>query len=120
MAKCIMIVDDSASMRQMVSFTLKKAGYDVVEAVNGKDGCDKIKQSKVDLIVTDLNMPEMNGIDFIREVRLNPSYKFTPVLMLTTESQKDKIDEGKKVGCSGWIVKPFSPEHLLSTIQKMV
>lgn len=120
MAKNILIVDDSASMRQMVNFTLKDSGYDVIQAVHGKDAIDKLNGAKVDMVITDLNMPEMDGIEFIRQVRSKDGYKFVPVVMLTTESQETKKEEGKKAGASGWIVKPFTPEQLVGIVKKFV
>lgn len=119
MAK-ILAVDDSASMRQMVSFTLKGAGHDVVEAVDGVDALSKAKGNQVDLVLTDVNMPNMDGLTLIKELRALPSYKFTPMLTLTTESGGDKKMEGKQAGATGWIVKPFSPDQLLATIKKVL
>ncbi len=120
MAK-ILAVDDSASMRQMVSFTLKGAGHDVYEA---SDGVEALKmansQSGVDLVISDINMPNMDGISLIKELRALPDYKFTPILMLTTESGSDKKSEGKAAGATGWIVKPFNPDQLLATIGKVI
>jgi len=119
MAK-ILAVDDSASMRQMVSFTLKGAGHDVVEAVDGVDALQKAKNNQVDLVLTDVNMPNMDGVTLIRELRGLPDYKFTPMLTLTTESGGEKKSEGKQAGATGWIVKPFSPDQLLATINKVL
>ena len=119
MAK-ILAVDDSASMRQMVSFTLKGAGHDVVEAVDGVDALQKAKNNPVDLVLTDVNMPNMDGVTLIRELRSMPDYKFTPMLTLTTESGSEKKSEGKQAGATGWIVKPFSPDQLLATINKVL
>ena len=116
----ILAVDDSSSMRQMVSFTLKGAGYDVVEAVDGQDALNKAKSQQFDLIVTDVNMPVMDGITFIRNLRAEANYKFTPMLMLTTESAADKKTEGKAAGATGWIVKPFNPVQLINTIKKVL
>ena len=116
----ILAVDDSASMRQMISFTLKGAGYDVVEAVDGVDGLNKAKQTSVNLVITDVNMPNMDGISLIAELRKLPSYKFTPLLMLTTESAPEKKQAGKAAGATGWIVKPFNPDQLLGTVQKVL
>ena len=116
----ILTVDASASMRQMVSFTLKGAGYDVVEAVDGVDALGKAKSQTFNLVVTDVNMPNMDGISLIKELRTLPSYKFTPLLMLTTESGGNKKQEGKAAGATGWIVKPFNPDQLLATIQKVL
>ena len=116
----ILAVDDSASMRQMVSFTLKGAGYDVIEAVDGVDALNKAKQKSVNLVITDVNMPNMDGIALIAELRKLPSYKFTPLLMLTTESAPEKKQAGKAAGATGWIVKPFNPEQLVATIKKVL
>lgn len=120
MAK-ILAVDDSASMRQMVSFTLKGAGHEVCEACDGAEAL-KLAQSEsgVDLVISDINMPNMDGISLIKELRALPTYKFTPILMLTTESGADKKSEGKAAGATGWIVKPFNPDQLLATIGKVL
>jgi len=118
MGKTVLIVDDSASMRQLVTFALKGAGYDVVAAVNGKDALGKL--AGVSMVVTDLNMPEMDGIELIRNVRANAASKFTPVVMLTTESQESRKQEGKQAGASGWLVKPFKPEELVDVVKKFV
>ncbi|MGN7612813.1 response regulator [Magnetococcales bacterium HHB-1] len=120
MAKKIMTVDDSSSVRQMVSLTLKGAGYDVVEGVDGQDALNKLKASPVDMVVTDLNMPNMDGITLIRNLRQLPQYKFTPIIMLTTESQAGKKQEGKSAGATGWIVKPFKPDQLLGVVKKVL
>ncbi len=120
MAKVIMTADDSASVRQMVSFTLKQADYDVVEAVDGSDALNKLNSTKVDMLVTDLNMPNMDGIELIRQTRTNPQYKFIPIIMLTTESQAEMKQKGRQAGATGWIVKPFKPEQLLSVIKKVL
>jgi len=117
--KTIMTVDDSASVRQMVAFTLKNAGYGVIEAVDGKDAVSKLKGS-IDMVVTDLNMPNMDGIQLIRAIRAQAAYKFIPIIMLTTESQSGKKQEGKDAGATGWIVKPFKPEQLLTVVQKVL
>ena len=116
----IMAVDDSASMLQMVVFTLKGAGYDVVEASDGQYALDIAKTRGVDLVITDVNMPRMDGITLITELRKLPSYKFTPLLMLTTESSPEKKQQGKAAGATGWIVKPFNPEQLLNTVKKVL
>jgi len=116
----VLAVDDSASMRQMVSFTLKGAGYDVVEAKDGVEALAIAKTSNFNLVVTDVNMPNMDGISLIRELRALPDYKFTPMLMLTTESGTDKKSEGKAAGATGWIVKPFNPDQLLATIKRVI
>jgi two-component system chemotaxis response regulator CheY len=118
--KQILTVDDSSSIRQMVSFTLTKADYQVAEAVDGRDGLAKAGQQKFDLIITDLNMPNMDGIQMIAALRKLPGYGFTPILMLTTESQSEKKDEGRKAGATGWIVKPFKADQLIAVLQKLV
>lgn len=120
MSKRILTVDDSASIRQMVSFTLKEAGYETVEAVDGKDALAKLNGTPINMIITDLNMPNLDGIGLIKGVRANPSYKFIPIVMLTTESQDSKKMEGKQAGATGWIVKPFKPEQLLAVIKKVI
>lgn len=120
MANTILIVDDSASMRQLVSFTIKEAGFGVLEAMNGKDALAKALSSRMDLVITDLNMPEMNGIELIKELRGREEYKFTPIVMLTTESQDGMKQAGKQAGASGWIVKPFKPDQLLELVKKFV
>lgn len=117
----ILAVDDSTSMRQMVSFTLKGAGYEVVEACDGLEALNLAKQeSGVDLVLSDVNMPNMDGIQLIKELRGLTDYKFTPMLMLTTESAGDKKSEGKAAGATGWIVKPFNPDQLIATIKKVL
>jgi len=119
MAK-ILAVDDSKSMRQMVSMSLKSAGHDVTEAEDGAMALDIAKKQGFDLIVTDINMPNMNGIELITALRTMPNYKFTPILCLTTESSDDMKGKGKSAGATGWIVKPFSPEKLLATIARVL
>lgn len=119
MSKTIMTVDDSASVRQMVSFTLRNAGYTVIEAVDGKDALSKLR-GDIHMVITDLNMPNMDGIELIRNVRKQTAYKFIPIVMLTTESQASKKQEGKSAGATGWIVKPFKPEQLLGVIKKVL
>ncbi len=120
MSKLIMTVDDSASIRQMVSFTIKGAGYEVLEAVDGQDALAKLDGSGINMMITDLNMPNMDGIELIRNVRANAAFKFIPIIMLTTESQAEKKQEGKSAGATGWIVKPFKPEQLLAVIKKVL
>jgi len=117
MGKRVMAVDDSATVRQVLQMTLEGAGYEVIEAVDGKDALDKLRVHQVDMMVTDLNMPNMNGIDLIRQVRQNPGNRFMPIIMLTTESQPEKKQIGKAAGASGWIVKPFKPEQLLAVVR---
>ena len=116
----ILTVDDSASMRQMVAFTLKGAGYEVAEAADGQEALQLCQGRRFSLVLTDVNMPRMDGISLIRALRALPSYKFTPILMLTTESAADKKAEGKAAGATGWIVKPFNPDQLLATIKKVL
>ncbi|HEX2982059.1 MAG TPA: response regulator [Ignavibacteriales bacterium] len=120
MSKTIITVDDSASIRQMVNFTLQEAGYTVIEAGDGKDALEKVNGSAVDLVITDLNMPNMDGIELIKSLRSSQNYKFVPIIMLTTESQETKKKEGKDAGATGWIVKPFKPDQLLSVIKKVL
>lgn len=120
MARTALIVDDSLSIRQMVAFTLAEAGFDVVEGANGKEALEALEGRKVDLIITDLNMPVMDGMTFIREARQRPATRYTPILMLTTESQAAKKQEGKAAGATGWIVKPFQPERLVQVIAKVL
>lgn len=115
-----MTVDDSASIRQVVSFTLSNAGYDVVTAEDGADAVAKLLNAPVDLVITDLNMPNMDGIELIRNVRKDPGLKFVPVVMLTTESQPAKKQEGRAAGATGWIVKPFKPDQLLAVVKKLL
>jgi len=116
----ILTVDDSASMRQMVNFTLRKAGYEVTEAVDGEDGLAKVTSERFDLIITDLNMPNVDGIQLITSARKIPGYSFVPILMLSTESQAEKKDAGRKAGATGWIVKPFNADQLVAVVQKLV
>ena len=116
----ILTVDDSASMRQMVAFTLKGAGYEVAEAADGQEALQLCQGRRFSLVLTDVNMPRMDGISLIRALRALPSYRFTPILMLTTESAADKKAEGKAAGATGWIVKPFNPDQLLATIKKVL
>lgn len=116
----ILTVDDSASMRQMVTFTLKSAGHDVTEAVDGVDALEKAKQGAYELVITDVNMPNMDGITLTKELRDLTDYRYTPILTLTTESDKNKKQEGKNAGATGWIIKPFNPEQLLLTIKKVL
>ncbi|MGD1093838.1 MAG: response regulator [Bryobacteraceae bacterium] len=119
MSKVILTVDDSASVRQMVSFTLTDAGYTVIEAVDGKDALTKLTAS-VNLVITDLNMPNLDGIGLIRNVRANAACKGVPIIMLTTESQESKKQEGKAAGATGWIVKPFTKQQMLAVVKRMI
>ncbi|AXQ14070.1 MULTISPECIES: response regulator [Shewanella] len=118
--KTILAVDDSASMRQMVSFTLKTAGFDVTEANNGEEALKVAQGREFDLVISDVNMPIMDGIELIRNLRELPNYKFVPMLMLTTESTTDKKQQGRAAGATGWIVKPFNPDQLLATVRKVL
>jgi two-component system chemotaxis response regulator CheY len=119
MAKRILIVDDSASMRQVAGMALTRAGYEVVEAVDGEDGISKLT-GKLHLILSDVNMPKLDGIGFLKAVKANPAYKFTPVVMLTTEGGDEKKNEGRAAGAKAWIVKPFQPQTLLDAVAKLV
>jgi two-component system chemotaxis response regulator CheY len=119
MVKRVLAVDDSRTMREMVSFTLKKAGYEVVEAEDGQAALKAVAGLTVDAVITDLNMPNMNGFDLIRALRASPSFKFTPILMLTTEGDAAKKAEGKAAGATGWIIKPFIPEKLIEVVNKI-
>lgn len=119
MAKTIMIVDDSASMRRVVGIALKGAGYDVLEGVDGRDALSKLTGQKIHLIISDVNMPVMDGITFLKSVKQMPAYKFTPVIMLTTESEESKKREGQSAGARAWVVKPFQPERLVDAVQRL-
>ena len=120
MAKTILIVDDSASIRQVVGMTLKSAGYDVIEGVDGKDALTKLDGRKVHLIISDVNMPNMDGITFLKNVKQLPAYKFTPVIMLTTEAGEAKKEEGRAAGAKAWVVKPFQPAQMLTAVSKLI
>lgn len=120
MAKIIMIVDDSSSLRQVVSMALKGAGYDTIEACDGKDALSKLTGNKVHLIISDVNMPNMDGITFVKEIKKHPKYKFTPVIMLTTESQEGKKVEGQAAGAKAWVIKPFQPQQMLAAVAKLI
>lgn len=120
MSKRIMTVDDSASIRQMVGFTLRNAGYEVVEASDGREALTRLAAQPAHMVITDLNMPNLDGIGLIRELRSKPAYRFIPIIMLTTESQDATKQEGKRAGATGWIVKPFKAEQLLSVIKKVL
>jgi len=120
MSRVILTVDDSASMRQMVSFTLRGAGYEVVQAADGLQALDYARANSVDLVLTDVNMPGMDGITLVRELRALPNYRLTPMLVLTTESGTEKKQAGKQAGATGWIIKPFNPEQLLATIARVL
>lgn len=119
MAKTIMIVDDSASMRMVVGIALKGAGYSVLEGRDGNDALSRLTGQKVHLIISDVNMPGMDGINFVKAVKLLPAYKFTPIIMLTTESDETRKREGQAAGARAWVVKPFLPEQLLNAVQRL-
>ena len=120
MAKKILAVDDSGSLRQMVVFSLKAAGYQVVEAVDGQDGLDKAKSGAYDLILTDQNMPRMDGLTLIRNLRGLPNYQSVPILMLTTEASAEMKAKGRAAGANGWLVKPFDPQRLVEVVKKVI
>ncbi len=119
MAKTVMVVDDSASLRTVVKMALKGAGYDVIEGADGKDALSKLAGQKVHLIITDLNMPNLDGIGFVKEVKQMADYKFTPIIMLTTEGQESKKQEGQAAGVKAWVVKPFQPDQMLNAVAKL-
>ncbi len=118
--RSILAVDDSASMRQMVSFTLRSSGYEVIEAVDGQDALDKLGSREVDLVLTDQNMPRMDGLTLIRQLRIQDRFKRTPILVLTTESSDEMKQAGRAAGATGWMVKPFDPARLLEVIGKVL
>jgi len=120
MTKTVMIVDDSASLRQVVGISLRGAGYDVIEACDGNDALAKLKGQKVHLLISDVNMPQMDGISLVRAVKQMAPYRFTPIVMLTTESQDEKKRQGQEAGAKAWVVKPFKPDQLMAVVQKLV
>ena len=120
MAKTIMIVDDSASLRQVVSISLKSAGYDIVEAFDGKDALSKLDGRKLHLIIRDVNMPNMDGLTFVKAAKQLPAYKFTPVIMLTTEAGDAMKQQGQAAGAKAWVIKPFQPAQMLGAVAKLV
>ena len=120
MSKKILAVDDSVSIRKSISFILGQEGYEIVEAEDGVDGLAKAKADKFNLIITDINMPNMDGIEFTKELRNTTGYKFTPIIALTTENQSSKMEEGKAAGATGWIVKPFTSEKLIAIVKKII
>jgi two-component system chemotaxis response regulator CheY len=120
MAKTIMIIDDSASLRQVVGMALTGAGYDVIEACDGQDALAKLTGVKINLMICDVNMPNLDGISYLKALRTLPSYKFTPVIMLTTEAGEAKKAEGQAAGARAWVVKPFKPEQLLQAVAKLI
>ncbi len=119
MAKTIMVIDDSGSFRVVVKLALQKAGYTVVEAVDGQEAAEKLNSAKPNLIVCDVNMPRMDGLTFARMVKANPAHKFTPLIMLTTVTQEDKKAEGKAAGVRAWITKPFQPSQLVDAVTRL-
>ncbi len=119
MTKKIMIVDDSSSLRQVVSISLKGAGYEVIEACDGQDALNKL-DGKIHLVISDVNMPNMDGITFVKKLKENAAYKFTPVIMLTTESQEDKKRAGQAAGAKAWVVKPFQPAQMLDAVSRLI
>jgi len=119
MTKTILIVDDSASIRQVVGITLRGAGYEVIEACDGRDALSKLTGQKIHLIVSDVNMPNLDGIGLVKEVKQHPQYKFTPIMMLTTETGESMKMEGKAAGAKAWLVKPFQPPMLLAAVSKL-
>lgn len=116
----ILTVDDTASMRQMISFTLNSVGHEVIQACDGNEALQLLQGKKVDLVIADVNMPNMDGITLVKSLREQAEYKFIPILMLTTESQESKRQQGKVAGATGWIVKPFNPEQLLNVVKKVL
>jgi len=120
MAKTILVVDDSATLRQVVGIALKGAGYDVIEACDGKDALTKLNGQKIHLIISDVNMPNMDGITFVTEAKKLPDYKFTPIIMLTTESAESKKSAGQAAGAKAWVVKPFQPPQMLAAVAKLI
>jgi len=116
----ILVVDDSASLRQVVAIALRGAGYDVIEAGDGKQALSKLDGTKINLVVSDVNMPVMDGITFVTEMKQLPKYKFTPVIMLTTEAGADMKERGKAAGVKAWVVKPFKPDQMLSAVSKLI
>lgn len=120
MAKTILVVDDSASIRQIVSIVLQGAGYHVIESCDGRDALNKLDGRKIDLIISDINMPRMDGFTFVREVKQLVDYQLIPIILLTTESQEAKKQEGRAAGAKAWVVKPFKPENMLQTVGKLL
>lgn len=120
MPKNVMIVDDANTVRHVVSLALRKEGYNIIEACDGKDALSKLSGEKIHLIISDVNMPNMDGITFVKQLKANPSYKFTPVIMLTTESEQSKIAEAKAAGAKAWICKPFEPQEMLAAVKQLM
>ena len=121
MAKCVLVVDDSETVRQVLQLTLSNAGFDVIEAEDGDDALNKLSSAPVvDMLITDLNMPNMDGLELIKKIREDKKHRFTPIVMLTTESSEEKKRAGREAGASGWIVKPFKPEQLLKVVKMIL
>ena len=120
MAKTIMVVDDSASLRTVVKIALQSNGYEVIEGENGQDALNKLQGQKVHLVISDVNMPIMDGITFVTEMKKNAAYKFTPVIMLTTEAGQDMKEKGKAAGAKAWVIKPFQPQQMLDAVSKLI
>ena len=120
MSKTIMVVDDSASLRQVVRLALTGAGYSVIEACDGRDALSKADGQRIHLVISDVNMPNMDGITFVRQLKAHPAYKFTPVIMLTTESGEDRKSAGQAAGAKAWVTKPFLPARMLSAVSKLI
>jgi len=120
MAKTILFVEDSASVRQVMTSTLSREGYDVIVACDGRDALGKLSGGKIHLIISDVNMPNMDGLTFVKTAKQLPAYKFTPIIMLTTETQQEKMNEGKEAGVKAWIVKPFQPAQLLAAVAQLI
>jgi two-component system chemotaxis response regulator CheY len=118
--RTILAADDSATMRQMIGFCLKQSGYSVVEATDGIDALQKLRTQKADLVITDLHMPRLDGIELIKQIRALPAYRFTPILMLTTDASGERKAEGQAAGATGWIIKPFEPEQLIKVIKRVL
>jgi len=120
MSKTILIVDDSDSLREVVGIALKNAGYEVIEGADGQEGLNQLDGKKIHLIISDVNMPNMNGIEMVKKIKDMSAYKFTPIIMLTTESGEDMKDEGRSAGVKAWMVKPFKPEQMLDAVSKLI
>jgi len=120
MSKTILIVDDSDSLREVVGIALKNAGYEVIEGADGQEGLNQLDGKKIHLIISDVNMPNMNGIEMVKKIKEMAEYKFTPIIMLTTESGEDLKDEGRSAGVKAWMVKPFKPEQMLDAVSKLI
>jgi len=120
MAKTFLVVDDSASMRQLIAFAVQGAGFEALVADSAQGALGKLADATIDMVITDLNMPDMDGIELIKRLRGMPDHRFTPIIMLTTESQEEKMQAGKAAGASGWIIKPFSPEQLINVVRKFI